>query len=434
METRNTSVENAKPCPDCGADMPVEARFVTWCARCDWNVDPGGREPGYGRIEELRRRSARLHAEQLFADVLRDSAARPRRDGYAVLAFTTALAVHGITLGLAVGGLLLVVLGWSTGVQPVLGVVLLLAALTLRPRLGALDKNVSALYRADAPQLFALIDEVAAATDTTGVHVVEVDADVNASVRTFGLRQRRVLRLGLGLWEILTPRQRVALLGHELAHYANGDSRHGLVVGNALRSLDGWRYLLAPSGKRGPAGLVDIVLFPPRAAVHGMLTLLDHLTLRATQRAEYLADRTAARVASSAAVVELLDRLLVGGSVRTELHRRAVAANTRGRPGTRRGETVPEHTLWEDLAAHIARIPEREYERLRRVAALRGHSVDATHPPTRLRRRHALEGERFEGVVPVDERIWAAVAAELADVRAATARRIIRDRVDRPAP
>ncbi|MFC4327528.1 hypothetical protein ACFPC0_06750 [Streptomyces andamanensis] len=33
-----------RPCPECGAQIPVDERFTVWCASCDWNVDPGERQ------------------------------------------------------------------------------------------------------------------------------------------------------------------------------------------------------------------------------------------------------------------------------------------------------------------------------------------------------------------------------------------------------
>lgn len=56
------------------------------------------------------------------------------------------------------------------------------------------------------------------------MHAVAVNGETNASVSTYGLRRRRLLTIGLGLWEILGTGQRIALLGHELGHYANGDT------------------------------------------------------------------------------------------------------------------------------------------------------------------------------------------------------------------
>ncbi|MFE3325407.1 hypothetical protein [Streptomyces sp. NPDC059176] len=55
--------------------------------------------------------------------------------------------------------------------------------------------------------------------------------------------------------------------------------------------------------------------------------------------------------------------------------------------------------LWERLAADIGSIPEIECERQRRVSARRGHSVDATHPPTHLRRECLLRAAPVDAAV-----------------------------------
>ena len=88
---------------------------------------------------------------------------------------------------------------------------------------------------------------MAAEIGARGVDTIVVEPDVNAAVTTYGPR-RRVLHLGLGLWAVLTPRQKVALLGHELGHFANGDIRHGVVVGSALHTLRLWVVVLLARG------------------------------------------------------------------------------------------------------------------------------------------------------------------------------------------
>lgn len=115
--------------------------------------------------------------------------------------------MHAVTLGLAVAGAVVLVSGIGTFSGWALGVLLLGIAFVLRPRFGSLPATGEepVLYRADAPHLFGLIDEVAAVVGTRGVDAVVIQADANASVSTYGIRQRRVLRLGLGLWEVLTP-------------------------------------------------------------------------------------------------------------------------------------------------------------------------------------------------------------------------------------
>jgi Zn-dependent protease with chaperone function len=424
-EAHGTAVRT-QPCPECGEGVPVDPRFGSWCAVCDWNVDPGAPEPEPGRIEGLRRRLADRHGRQLL-DEMRDGAdVRPRRDASSVLAYAIALTVHGFTLALAVAGVLLVVLGWSTVSQPVVGVVLILLAVGMRPRFGKLPDDAPVLHRADAPRLFALIDEVAAAVGTAGVQAVVIGPEVNASVGAVGVRQRRVLYLGLGLWEILTPRQRVALLGHELGHYAHGDLRHAKIVGTALKSLTLWCYVLTPTP---PSGLFErvanAVQWVLRAAVGGVLILLDRTTMRASQRAEYLADRAAARAGSTTAVVELMDRLLISDTVNVELRRESVAAHSG--IGGERSRREAWQGLWERLATHMESVPLREYERLRRAAALRGHSVDSTHPPTHLRRQCVAEGENFPARVVLDDAATTAIAAELTDARNRMARNVIRD-------
>ncbi|MFI1176497.1 M48 family metallopeptidase [Streptomyces melanogenes] len=415
----------AKQCPDCGQGVPVDPRFVTWCAACGWNVDPGAPEAPEGRLEAVRRRLARRHGEQLFAEGADGLA---RKDASSILARALALLVHAVTLGLAVAGTAVLVSGIGTFSGWALGLLLLGTAVVLRPRFGSLSTTVEepVLHRADAPQLFGLIDEVAAVVGTRGVDAVVIEADANASVSTYGIRQRRVLRLGLGLWEVLTPRQRVALLGHELGHYANGDTRHSAIVHNALRSLSLWVYFLSPTpNPTMTERFANYLMAVPRWAVYGVLVLLDQLTLRAAQRAEYLADEAAARAASTDAAVELMDKLLVAGSVSLELRRESVAAQTKSRGAGSRDEA--ERGLWDRLAERIGAVPEREYERLRRVAALRGHAVDSTHPPTHLRRRRLAEAAAHPAAVRPTEDATAAIDAELAGSRSRVARRVIRD-------
>ncbi|KQX48134.1 hypothetical protein ASE09_14465 [Streptomyces sp. Root66D1] len=454
-------------CPDCGARVTDGGRYVTWCTACDWNVDPETRdEETPGRVERLRRRLARRDGERLLAELMEgtgggersgvvehagaaegtgaadragsvdragsaertEPSGRPARRGVAGrMALGLAVLVHGVTLALLLGGLWLVVACWGRGFLPALGGVAIALAVLLRPRFRSLRKAAEdglVLRRPDAPRLFALLDEIAESVGTTGVVAVVVDADANASVSTYGVRQRRVLRLGLGLWEILSPQERVALLGHEFGHYAQGDTRRTLLVGNAFRSLDTWRYTLAPTPAENLMDtFVNLVTAPPRLLVDGLLVVLEHLTLRDAQRAEYLADSAAARAAGTEAAAGLMDRLLISDGVAGELRRESVAARTR-LGGARRED--PAEGLWERLAAHAAAVPEREYDRLRRVAERRGHQVDATHPPTHLRHRRLTRGEQVAARIVLAPARTAEVEAELDGARRSIARELVR--------
>lgn len=419
-----TTREAAGRCPRCGAAVHGDGRFVVWCAACDWNVDPAPPDEDRGRPARVRRALARRHGEHLLAETTDGGAPGPRRDPAALAAYAIALLVHGVTVVLAVGGTWFLVTGWGRPLMAV-GLFLLALAWTLRPRPHRPPEDgTPILARADAPELYALIDEVAGVVGTRGADLVVVDAGVNASVTTCGVRGRRLLTLGLPLWEILTPQQRIALLGHEFGHYSNGDARHGRVLATAYRSLTTWRYYFAPAPDPSLLDLlVNLLSLPPRAVVHGVLALLDQLTLRATRRAEYLADSAAARAGSTEAAVGLMDRLLVADSAMTTLRREGNAAQVIRR-GTEAGDRAD--GLWERLVADTESIPEGEYERQRRVGALRGHSVDSTHPPTHLRRARLLSATPVPAAVAMTDGRARAIAAELAATRRTVARHIVR--------
>ncbi|MER7193905.1 M48 family metallopeptidase [Streptomyces flaveolus] len=417
--------ETTQPCPECGTQIRGDSRFTLWCAACDWNVDPGQPQPDTGRLERAERALARRHGEQLLAEMLSGRDARPGRDASAVTATVLALAVHGITLVLGVAGIWCVVAGWG-GIGMVAGLVLVALAWLLAPRVGRLPDDGPVLLRADAPELFALVDEVAGAVGTRSVHAIAVDGSINAAVTTYGVRGRRLLVLGMPLWEVLTPEERIALLGHELAHYANGDTRNGLVVGTAVRTLSVWHHIIQPLPH--PTGLeiiVNALYVLPRLLIAGLLMLLVRLTSRAGIRAEYLADRLAARTASTPAAVGLMDRLLIADSLgvrlRTEVNRAAL-----GGPRSTRKATDRADDLWEMLTTYTASIPEHEYERQRRAGARRGHQVDTTHPPTHLRRACLLAGQPERAAVMPQAHRTELIATELAPARTEVARRLLR--------
>ncbi|MDX3831979.1 M48 family metallopeptidase [Streptomyces europaeiscabiei] len=418
--------ETTQPCPDCGTEIRGDSRFTLWCAACDWNVDPKEPQPEAGRLERAERTLARRHGEQLLTEMLSGRTPRPRRDVSAVMATTLAMTVHGLTLALAAGGVWCMVAGRGA-VTVVAGLVFLVLAWALAPRVSRLPDDRPVLFRADAPELFALVDEVARAVGTRSVHTIAVDGSINASVMTYGVRGRRLLTLGMPLWEVLTPAERIALLGHELAHYANGDTRNGLVVGTAVRTLSLWHHTLQPLPHPSAVEMaVNALYVVPRLLVRGVLELLVRLTSRAGIRAEYLADRLAARTASTQAAVGLMDRLLITETfevlLRSEANRAALGGSRSTREATARADE-----LWGLLTAYAASVPEHEYERQRRAGARRGHQVDTTHPPTHLRRACLLAAEPVAAMVVPQAHQTERIVTELAAARTEAARRLLRD-------
>src|SRR5262245_20186686 len=76
------------------------------------------------------------------------------------------------------------------------GVVLMLVAAILRPRLGWIPRGSTTLQRTCAPELFSLLDEIGDAVDAKPVDVVVLAADFDAAAGIIGLRRRRVIWIG----------------------------------------------------------------------------------------------------------------------------------------------------------------------------------------------------------------------------------------------
>src|SRR3954467_161441 len=331
---RTAGEEIVSSCPQCGVEIRTDRRFTTWCAACEWNVDPQGPGEQKRGLDRVRRGLAQRYGARLF-DELRGGVGKGSGSGLTwsgPLAYALALTVHGLTVVLAAVGLWGLGRGWG-GLGMVFGLFLLALAWSLRPRLNRLSDDDRVLLRGDAPELFALVDEVAAGLGTRSVDAVVVDVDANASVTHLGLR-RRLLTLGLPLWEVLSPQQRIALLGHELGHFTHGDTRHGMVVGTAFRSLSTWLYYVQPMPNPNVVqAITNLACVPLRLLITGVMALLDQLTARASQRGEYLADATAARTGSTEGAVGLMDRLMVTDSIVTTLQRET---NSRRLHGTGR--------------------------------------------------------------------------------------------------
>lgn len=298
-------------------------------------------------------------------------------------AIASRLAVTVFALGFYVLiGAMAVAGGWLIWFQfpsPTLipGGLLLLMALYLVPRFGRLPKHAIVLERADVPTLYAVVDRIAVAAGSRPPSLIVVDPWFNANARSIGLRRRRVLTLGLSLWGALSPAQRVGLIGHELAHFSNGDVRRGVLVQPCLTTLGRLSDLFG--GRGGTfAGRSAIGVFQPIAdflmRVIAAGFFLAHLgvlavTLRDGQRAEYLADQRAAALAGTRAMVEVLD--LLDGNVDSVIASRA------------RGQGLQDS--WREAAQESLRANAPARNRLRQLSSRTSASLWSTHPSLGLR-------------------------------------------------
>lgn len=332
----------------------------------------------------VNRWSAR-QVEALFKQVSSGGVQRPGWSLARLVSYALALAVHLCCVALVAAGIWVFV-SRPNVVSGIVAILALLLAYELRPRLGSLRKRRFVRFRADAPALFDLLDQVAAEVGAKPAHAVIANGRWNSSYASVGWRRRRVVTIGLPLWDALSPDQKVAVLGHEFAHGVNGDARHGVVVGTSLASLARLYALVHPDplerARRRGAGtqvgeLVQALLREVLAAVFKTQQLIS---LRASQRAEYLADAIGARVASPASMAGALDVIMTGRDTYAfVIGERAKRRSYPARPDAGGPE------LWDELRSALAALPENERERRRRVNKHALPQVTETHPPSHLR-------------------------------------------------
>ncbi|WP_370969316.1 M48 family metalloprotease [Amycolatopsis sp. cg9] len=155
---------------------------------------------------------------------------------------------------------------------------------------------------ADQPGLWALVRELADTVGTRPPDAISLIADVNAGVRErtgwLGLRvRRREMFIGAQLLAGLRHDQLRALLGHELAHYTNRDTRLAGLTYRGRRSIE--KALTGLDGDGWFAGLVRklFVLYAK---------LYFAVSASVCRRQELAADAAAARIAGTEAATSAL--------------------------------------------------------------------------------------------------------------------------------
>ncbi|MEV4759335.1 M48 family metalloprotease [Micromonospora sp. NPDC049559] len=408
------SPSRGETCDHCLAVTVSIQDAEPWCPHCEWNLDryePARRPPEFGwrwidrRTHRLAYRLTRDQFDALVADGI-------DRRGPALARVVTIgaslLLLVGVVL-VAAFGVWLVVHDFPSLTIP-FGLAALGLAVVLRPRFGRLDESAYVLDRDQTPSLFDLVDEVARAIGAPAPDVVAVNDDFNAYATSIGLRRARVLCIGLPLWGALPAQERVALLGHELAHFVNGDVRRLLLTQPAFTMLGTAADLVRPvstfalpqSALMGWAGellaeIVQRVLARLLFTVHVVLVAVG---LRDAQRAEYLADELAAEAAGSAAAVNLLDTLLIGETMEMVVRRDARAGH--GPDQWRRSSEQARTSAGPILPA------------LRQLSLRDQASLFATHPPPGLRARMIQERTAQGPAVALDQARLERIDSELA--------------------
>jgi hypothetical protein len=408
MKVSSQLLAEAQGCPSCGEAVASAPGFVTWCPQCDWNVDPSPpaelkwRERRAARASE--KASRRLFERISATDV---SGPPPRMAAITLLA----LLVHLLTLVTFLAGVWFVVYGFGLPwpIRIPFGALLIGVAAMVQPFWSRDRSKLKPLKRETAPLLFKLADEVAAALGCKGLDGIAFSWHVNASI---GHSRRRgwVMTMGMGLWTMLSPQERVAVIAHELAHQLNRDQRSGMLVHGAAFSMGRWAYLLAPVTHNVQVDalvgfaelLLQLVLLPFVLAAQALQWSLTVLAGRQGLSAEYYADVLASRAAGTEAAATGLEKLLLADACSHHLIHTA-----------KFDKAVDP---WVELARYAATVPAHEMERQRRLGRLRLPAIDTSHPPTQLRADLLRKLAHRDATVVLDPQRSAAIDDELTRV------------------
>lgn len=262
-------------------------------------------------------------------------------------AYVIAAAVLLGVAGLVTAGVLLIVRGWSTVLQPAAGVVLLACAVYVWPRPAKLAPGRPTLGREQATELFALVDRIADAAGVAHVDVIQLSTEFSARVVATGAGRRRVLLLGYPLWAVQGHRQRVAAIAHALVHQAH-DIRSTPLIDSARAVL---RRVSSLSGRPPESDdAVDQLLKPSALSRYG-----DELSTAAGQFTSRtrIADWT---LLTPALIARGTDRLLLTAARPATLDADRRADTAAANIGSHSGATLPDPDLAREVATEMHRL------------------------------------------------------------------------------
>jgi Zn-dependent protease with chaperone function len=396
----------------CGAVVPVLVGYPDWCGDCGWNLErppvPWRRD---GRFARLSAQVGRRSGERLARELRAAGELRPRLTAAKALAYAVAAAVHLFTLALVAGGIAAIAVEFPNPISILIGVAMLCVAGFMRPRAPRMPEG----WRLDEGALHEVAGRVAAALSRPAPEAIVADTRWNASWALVGWRRRRVLVVGLPLLAGLGPQERVAMLAHEIGHDRNGDATRSLFLGSAVDGLDALSDLLRPPARYLSLGALESITsaltWLLTRPIDAVLWLEARLLLRDGQRAEYLADAAAARVAGTAATIALHERLLQYPTYQHAVQRAALDDDALG--------------ALDRVRAALDTVPARERERRRRIARLEHARLEDTHPPTGMRLALLEARPPLPPIVTLDRVASERIDAELAPLAPAAGRELV---------
>ena len=232
------------------------------------------------------------------------------------------------------------------------------AVFAVERRGDGIEDDTVLLDRADQPELWALVDEVARDLDVAPPDTLRLVDDVNAFVhqdtRLLGLLGgARHMSIGTGLLQVLSVDQLRGVVAHELGHYGGGDTRLSSLVYRASATIGRTVLHLGPESLLGG-------LFARYARLY------QRVSLAVRRRQELHAADAAWTFFGSSYVVPLrragtAPRDLYAGyrALLADPLRQQQVADVRSDAGTEPGHPYDSHPSLPARIAHAATLPDR---------------------------------------------------------------------------
>lgn len=174
VQTSVSAGQRQARCPRCGATLPVEPGWPTWCNQCDWNVVPSGPPPS--QRSGRKRSNDQARAIALCTRVSGESPGSVRRGGRTRRLLAVALAILTWVPAAALVAAAAADASLDSGpARVIIPLACLGVAAALRPRAGALDPSAVTVTAASAPQLFEVTEKIASAAGAASPGVIVLD-------------------------------------------------------------------------------------------------------------------------------------------------------------------------------------------------------------------------------------------------------------------
>lgn len=329
-------------------------------------------------LRKIRDRFNRRQAERIFLEAQRALLVPQKPGVWQIVAYVVSAIILLLPVFFFCLGLWTIYVNWFNIPALIIGALLAIFGYVLFPRY---NRNLEKTFtRKDLPELYRVLDAISDKIGTSppdGVHLFD---DINAYAASFGrVRKERVIGLGIPLWRMMTPQERIAILAHEMAHFVNGDPARGNITGAALQTVEEWDYFLAPNVLDGDyhrdwteaiAELIQLVL---RLPILFLGYILLFVTFNRSQRAEYLADGLAAQVSGVLPMQTALKKFDLTPLIEKEIQKLYPFRDQQ------------DGRIFDVMATAVNDAHPDDVKNLEAKAAEKKQRIDDSHPPTLYR-------------------------------------------------